>query len=143
MRDLPYARLDFSKVRAYAAECANRTSLRKLAGEIGIGHSTLANYLDGAVPHPRIRGIIGAWYVRVTGDEGDPSIPLDTRTGAAMRAGLEAVVRAFPAEDRPRVRRRAACVLVRECEASGLKVPGWLAEEAGLEEGQEREEGSS
>jgi DNA repair protein RadC len=53
-----------SAVREFARERAQRSSLRILASEIGIGHTTLNNFLDGAKPHPRIWRALREWYER-------------------------------------------------------------------------------
>lgn len=61
-RDIP-----IDAVRDLAREHAERSSLRQLAPEIGLGHSTLHNFPNGAAPHPRVRRLLGLWYLRVTG----------------------------------------------------------------------------
>lgn len=127
MREIPCAHLDWEKVRAYTNSRANASSLRTLAPEIGLGHSTLHNFLSGADPHPRVRALIGAWYVRETGDDGEAGI-IEPRGGATLRAALDIMVRYFPEEDRVRVRQNAAALLVDESTLSGLDVPLWLAE---------------
>jgi hypothetical protein len=50
MREPPYPSVDIEQVRAHAAQRVNKSSLRVLAPEIGLGHSTLHNFLDGAAP---------------------------------------------------------------------------------------------
>lgn len=44
MREIPYAHLDWEKVRAYTNSRVNASSLRTLAPEIGSGHGTLHNF---------------------------------------------------------------------------------------------------
>jgi hypothetical protein len=51
-----------SVVREFARERAERSSLRILAPEMGLGHSTLHNFLSGADPHPRIWSKLREWY---------------------------------------------------------------------------------
>ena len=60
-RDVP-----LDAVRDLAREHAERSSLRQLAPEIGLGHSTLHNFVKGASPHPRVRRLLGLWYLRET-----------------------------------------------------------------------------
>jgi hypothetical protein len=58
-------------VRDLAREHAERSSLCLLAPEIGLGHTTLHNFFSGAAPHPRVRRLLGLWYLRVTGSPED------------------------------------------------------------------------
>lgn len=50
------------RARAHAQNRAEAWSVRVLAESVGVGHSTLHNFLRGAMPHPRIRRLILAWY---------------------------------------------------------------------------------
>jgi hypothetical protein len=63
-------------VREYARERAELSSLRKVAPEIGLGHSTLHNFLKGANPHPRVWRALRTWYAEAsTRDAGDGEPP--------------------------------------------------------------------
>jgi transcriptional regulator with XRE-family HTH domain len=76
-------------VRAYARERSERTSLREVAGEIGVGASTLHNFLRGSTPHPRIRLKLAAWYRE--------RMPEDTGALSARNAAA-ALLPGYPAE---------------------------------------------
>src|SRR5215216_7125977 len=52
----------WERVRSAARQAKDRTSLRKVAAEIGIGWSTLKNFLNGATPHARIGQKLTAWH---------------------------------------------------------------------------------
>lgn len=64
-------------VRGLACERAAQSSLRILALEIGIGHSTLHNFLAGANSHPRIWRTLREWYERekAHGGAGPEQVP--------------------------------------------------------------------
>jgi hypothetical protein len=51
-------------VREVAGEHAEQSTLRGLAPDIGIGHTTLHNFLSGANPHPRVWRALREWYAR-------------------------------------------------------------------------------
>lgn len=129
MRDLPFPHLDFDRVREYANERVNGSSLRVLAYQIGINHSTLHNFIEGARPHARTRAALGAWYVEQTGDEGRPGA-VETRGEAGLRAALTLLGAFYPPEYRASTRRRFAAFLVKEAGQSGVPVPAWLRDEA-------------
>ncbi len=114
-RDVP-----IDAVRELARDHAERSSLRQLAPEIGLGHSTLHNFLSGAAPHPRVRRLLGLWYLRVTGAAGDD----DLRPYASA---LDMLLAGVPAELRERAAGEVLDVLERGYAGSGKDAPAWLA----------------
>ena len=114
-RDVP-----IDAVRELARDHAERSSLRQLAPEIGLGHSTLHNFLSGAAPHPRVRRLLGLWYLRVTGAAGDD----DLRPYASA---LDMLLAGGPAELRERAAGEVLDVLERGYAGSGKDAPAWLA----------------
>jgi hypothetical protein len=102
------------QVRAAARDAAEKSSLRTVAPEIGVGHSTLHNFLNGANPHPRVRRILYTWFVQ--GKGGSDSHCLDT------------LMRELPVDVRDRLRPALARMLVSGYVESALVVPGWLLE---------------
>jgi hypothetical protein len=111
-RDVP-----IDAVRDLARDHAERTSLRQLAPEIGLGHSTLHNFLNGAAPHPRVRRLLALWYLRVTGG-GD-----DAETYAAA---VDVLLASVPEEARSSAASDLLDVLERGYDASGTARPPWL-----------------
>ena len=107
-------------VRDLAREHAERSSLRLLAPEIGLGHTTLHNFLGGAAPHPRVRRLLGLWYLRVTGSPEDKLHPYV----AALDVLLEDVHESARARARLTL---LACVSDHVYGASGGEAPDWLA----------------
>lgn len=52
-------------LREFARSQAELTSLRVVAEDAGIGRSTLHKFINaGTMPHPRIRRLLGLWYLR-------------------------------------------------------------------------------
>ncbi len=114
-RDVP-----IDAVRELARDHAERTSLRQLAPEIGLGHSTLHNFLGGAAPHPRVRRLLGLWYLRVTGGSAD-HFSLRPYVSA-----MDVLLAEVPAELRGRAAAEVLDVLERGYRESGADIPAWL-----------------
>lgn len=115
-RDVPIA-----AVRELARDHVERTSLRHLAPEMGLGHTTLHNFLNGAAPHPRVRRLLGEWYLRVTAGE--------TQTEASTRAyasALEILLGGLPVSSRGRAAGEVLDVVERGYEKAGKPRPRWL-----------------
>lgn len=112
-RDVP-----IEDVRELARDRAEQSSLRHLAPEIGVGHSTLHNFLNGAAPHPRVRRLLALWYLRETGAAGDEQETLTPYTSA-----LEVLLGGVPAAARNRATGELLDVLDR---GYGTAKPSWL-----------------
>jgi hypothetical protein len=112
-RDLTPDQLE--QIREAARDAAERSSLRQLAPQIGLGHSTLHNFLNGAQPHPRVRGILYRWYIDLFGSP-PPS----------GRVQLDRLTAGMAQEVRKSVERSIALLLARGYVDSGLPVPPWL-----------------
>jgi len=115
-RDVP-----IDAVRELARDRAEQTSLRHLAPEIGLGHSTLHNFLNGAAPHPRVRRLLGLWYLRETGAAGAEEESLRPYTSA-----LDLLLGGVPATARRGAAGDVLDVLERGYTAGGGRKPGWL-----------------
>ena len=114
-RDVP-----IDPVREYARDRAEQTSIRHLAADIGLGHSTVHNFLNGAAPHPRGRRRLVEWYLARTGQA--PEYAQETYSAA-----LEVLVRELPAESREQARGGLLRALAAMHDDLGLPVPPWLA----------------
>ena len=114
-RDVP-----IDAVRELARDHAERSSLRQLAPEIGLGHSTLHNFLSGAAPHPRVRRLLGLWYLRVTAAGGEEDL-------RPYQSALDVLLAEVPAELRERAAGEVLDVLERGYAGSGKDAPAWLA----------------
>lgn len=116
-RDVP-----IEAVRELARDHAERTSLRHLAPEIGLGHTTLHNFLNGAAPHPRVRRLLGAWYLRVTGGAAEA----ESESVQPYASALKILLGGLPAESRDRAAGEVLDVVERGYEGAGRERPGWL-----------------
>jgi hypothetical protein len=115
-RDVP-----LEAMRELARDHAERTSLRHLAPEIGLGHSTLHNFLNGATPHPRVRRLLGLWYLRMTSGEGGAAESVE-----AYASALEILLGDLPASSRERAADEVLDVVERGYQTAGRTRPGWL-----------------
>ena len=114
-RDLP---LDV--VREMARDRAERTSIRHVAGEMGMGSSTLHNFLRGTEPHPRVRRVLAEWYSREI-SKGGTEYHESTYTSA-----LQVLLAALPAEVRPAATQDVLGAIERLHLKSGTPLPWWL-----------------
>lgn len=115
-RDVP-----LDDIRELARDRAEQSSLRHLAPVIGLGHSTLHNFLNGAAPHPRVRRLLGLWYLRETGAEG-----AEEEVVRPFASALDILLSGVPAEAREAAMRDVLDVLERGYAAIG-KTPDWIA----------------
>ena len=58
----PHSDLDVDRVRELMRQYAERTSVRAVARSSEMQPSTVADFLNGATPGPRMRGKLAAWY---------------------------------------------------------------------------------
>jgi hypothetical protein len=114
-RDVP-----IEAVRELARDRAEQSSLRHLAPEIGLGHSTLHNFLNGAAPHPRVRRLLGIWYLRQTG-----AAQADDETVRPYASALDILLAGVPAAAREHATRDVLDVLERGYAPTG-KTPDWI-----------------
>jgi hypothetical protein len=63
-REIPYADVDIAAVRRYANARASECSVRQIAGQVGMGHTSLGKFLRGSEPFPRNRILLCEWYLR-------------------------------------------------------------------------------
>lgn len=103
-------------VRAYAQDRAARTTLREVAKEVGIGLSTLHNFVRGSSPHPRIRTKLAAWYAQ--------QVPADTGAAAARNA-VGVLLAGYPAEHYPAAVRALLDGVAELYLAVGAEPPLW------------------
>jgi hypothetical protein len=118
-RLLTHPEISVEMVRAYVlALQEQRHSLRDLAEQIDLNHSTLHNFVTGTDPQPRIRRKLVEWYVWHTGGEG---------SGAEnAAAALKLLVGLLPPEAQPGAREEFVAGMERTFRESGRDVPGWV-----------------
>lgn len=112
--------LPIEAVRELARDRSERSSIRQVADQMGLGHSTLANFLKGASPHPRIRRALAEWYFREIGSGGDeyPDV--------AYASAVQVLVAGLPERGRGAAAEDVVALLERLHEKNGLQKPGWL-----------------
>ena len=116
-RDPAYASVtaaQMEQVREAAREAVEFSSLRSVATDIGIGHSTLFNFVNGVMPHPRVRRILYGWYVR------------DGGASAVQAVELDRLVRELPEPVRARFHPRLAVLLAGGYVEGDVEMPAWL-----------------
>lgn len=102
-------------IREAVRDALEQSSLRTLAPEIGIGHSTLHNFASGATPHPRVRRLLFNWHVR---HKATPR--------SITPEQLDAITASLPQHVRSRLRPRIAEILVSGYVEGGVETPSWL-----------------
>lgn len=75
-REVPYPDVDIEAVRAHARWRVREKTIRCVASEVGINHSTLHTFLHGRDPGPRIRSDLCEWYFRELDDGRDAEVAL-------------------------------------------------------------------
>src|SRR5690349_12124600 len=52
-------------LREFARDRAELSSVRQVAAEVGLGRTTLHNFIyENTTPHPRVRRLLALWYLR-------------------------------------------------------------------------------
>jgi hypothetical protein len=124
-RPLPYPEIDINEVREYANRRADATSVRQLARETGIQHTTLDKFLAGANPFAKTRRPLCEWYL---GEHSDRPAPQGTKSVAATdpHSHLDALLADLRGEARTEARMRIATVLAQAYARMRKDVPEWL-----------------
>jgi hypothetical protein len=105
---------DIEAIREYVTDKAERSSVRVTADAIDVRHSTLHNFIQGAMPHPRIRRLMVEWYARDTAGEGAP-----------WREAVDALLSGLPADRQPEGKRVVLDAVERVYRAAGIEPPAW------------------
>lgn len=131
-RELPYPDVDISAVRKYANGRANMSSVRGVAGEIGIRNTSLDKFLSGSEPYARNRKLLIEWYLRdhrVRPVRPDVEVLLAGAADAAPENpdGLvEALLSDLRGEARTEARLKITTALAQGYRRMGHPEPEWL-----------------
>jgi uncharacterized Zn finger protein len=107
-------------MRELARDRAELTSVRQVADEIGLGRTTLHNFISAdTMPHPRVRRLLALWYLR----EKEKESASEEKTYAAA---FEILVNSVPPESRDEWRVALATKLAELHAAPGAELPAWL-----------------
>lgn len=125
-------------LRAAVREARGRRSLRQVAEEIGISHTGLRGFLDGARPHRHNRRKLASWLARTRRRQvREPEASYAAPPGKHTFDLLLALVRSFAARAGlgPEGADRAAgevASLIRRCYAeAGREPPDWMGADTG------------
>jgi hypothetical protein len=130
-REVPYPEVEIGDVRSYAAGRANASSVRETARQIGIGHTSLEKFLNGARPFAKNRSKLCEWYLRehrvhpladrahAAREEAGPRV----ENGAAL---IEALVGELSGASQTEARMRITTALAQGYRRMGAAVPDWL-----------------
>lgn len=135
-RETPYPQIDIDEVREYLQARADRSSVRAVAAEIGMRHTTLGKFLEGSEPYPRNRILMIEWYLREyqkTSARGRVAVPegVSEQMQAHLEASdpeahLEALLAEFKGDAHTETRRRIIGALAQGYQRMGRQAPRWL-----------------
>ena len=109
-------------LREFARDRAEMSSVRQVASEVGLGRTTLHNFIsEDTTPHPRVRRLLALWYLREQERQEKPATP------AAYRSALEILLNGIPPEKREDARAALVQRLAAIHAATGAS-PAWLGE---------------
>jgi hypothetical protein len=115
----PRRRVSVDALRAAARSAVARTSLRKVARDIGISAPGLALFLDGSVPRESTLRKIRDWYFSEAATHTEVSE--DT-----ARAALSMLLEPMPEEKRDKIFQKIVEILVDAHRKQGTVPPRWL-----------------
>jgi hypothetical protein len=107
-------------IREFARDRAELSSVRQVADEIGLGRTTLHNFISAdTMPHPRVRRLLALWYLR----EKEKEAASEEKTYATA---FEILVNTVPPESRDEWRVALATKLAELHAVPGAEIPPWL-----------------
>lgn len=118
--------MDFRSVpletlRAFVREESERTSVRQVAEAVGVGRTTLQNFIHGETsPHPRVKRRLATWYLAET------ERAAADRTEDTYAAALDVLVAGLPEEPREQARATLVEILERVHALLGVPLPEGL-----------------
>jgi hypothetical protein len=119
---LPRRRVSVNALREAAQGAVNRTSLRRVARDVGVSAPGLALFLDGSIPRDSTLAKIRVWYFS------DAASRSDT-TPETARTAIELLLEPLPNQAvRSRVLTQIVVLLAKTYEEQGIVAPAWLRE---------------
>lgn len=127
-REVPYADVDIAAVRRYANARASESSVRQIAGMVGMLHTTFGKFLRGSEPYPRSRILLCEWYLREL-----PVHPVRELMAVAPQppsqdpeVHLDALLAELRDSVRLEARMRITTTIAQAYQRMGLPSPEWL-----------------
>jgi hypothetical protein len=121
-------RWDIAAVRRYANARANASSVRQIAAQFGMLHTTFDKFLRGSEPYPGNRILLCEWYLREL-----PIHPVREPVAVALHAPtedpevhLEALLADLRDNVRLEARMRITTTIAQAYQRMGLPNPDWL-----------------
>lgn len=112
-------------LREFARDRAELSSVRQVAAEVGLGRTTLHNFISAdTTPHPRVRRLLALWYLREKEKEKEgTAVSPETYTAA-----LAILLRGIPAEQQAQARAALVERIAAIHANAGVGLPSSLAE---------------
>lgn len=109
-------------LRDFARDEAERTSLRQVAAAVGVGRTTLQNFIQAETsPHPRVKRLVALWYLKET------TRSKEEETSEAYASALDLLVGAVPVERRSEARATLVAMVEQVHTLLGVPLPRELA----------------
>lgn len=127
-RAVPYAQVDLEAVRTYVQGRADETSVRAVAGLIGMGHTSLVKFLDGSDPYNKNRVKLCEFYLRQhpTHPVKAPFAADDAEPAKDPGAHLDALLSELRGEARTDARQKITNALADGYRRMSIRPPSWL-----------------
>lgn len=135
VKDVPYPEIDLAQVRRYVQGRADSSSVRAIATEIGIGHTSLEKFLDGSSPFAKNRTLVVEWYLHeyeIRPVREPMPVPIDLQVQVVpahpggMPGHLDALLSELHGEPRSEARVRITTTLTQAYRRMGMGPPRWL-----------------
>jgi hypothetical protein len=123
-REIPYPGMDITTVRRYANARANVSSVRQLALQIGMKHTSVDKFLRGSSPYARNRILLCEWFLRE--HKRHPVSELMDVPLAEPAAHLDALLCELRGDAEAETRLRITTALAQGYRRMGLSPPEWL-----------------
>ena len=108
-------------LRDFARSRAEITSIRDVADEVGVGHSTLHKFILGrTTPRPRVRRLLGLWYLQKVEEAHDMDV------ARPYAAALDILLSEIPQEQRRTAEHGVVAALAEIHAHTGTPTPRWL-----------------
>jgi hypothetical protein len=110
-------------LRAFARDRAELSSVRQVAAQVGLGRTTLHNFIsEDTTPHPRVRRLLALWYLREREKEQAAFSP------EAYTSALTLLLDDLPARDRAPAIASLLESVAAAYESAGMPLPPGLAQ---------------
>lgn len=118
---LDHRAVPLETLREFARDESERSSLRQVAAAVGVGRTTLQNFIQAETsPHPRVKRLVALWYLKQT------TRSEEEESAEAYATALDLLVGALPVERRGEARRTLIEIVERVHGLLGVPLPAGL-----------------